>query len=67
MTTTTPKSELSKLSTADLIEQYNLAISSYKGRCTNASPRQRRIDFIVDMLSDRADNNDAAALAWLAL
>lgn len=66
-TTTVPAAKLPKLSTADLIGQYDLAISSYRGRCTNASPRQKRIDRIVDLLSARADADDADALTWLAL
>ena len=65
-TTTAPARSLHRLSTADLIAQYELAISSYKGRNTNCSPRQKRINLIVDMLSERADADDAEALAWLA-
>lgn len=64
MTTTIAKAKLTGCNTATLIEQYELAISSYAGRLTNCSPRQRRIDFIVDLLSDRADAGDSAALAW---
>ena len=65
-TTTAPARRLPRLSTEDLIAQYALAISSYAGRMTNASPRQRRISLIVDLLSARADEGDEAALAWLA-
>jgi hypothetical protein len=64
MTTTIAKAKLTGCNTATLIEQYELAISSYAGRLTNCSPRQKRIDFIVDLLSDRADAGDPAALAW---
>lgn len=63
-TETVAKAKLTKLSTADLIAQYELAISSYSGRMTNFSPRQKRIDFIVGLLSDRADEGDTDALAW---
>lgn len=64
--TTIPAARLTSLSTADLIGQYDLAISSYKGRMTNASPRQTRINRIVDLLSERADAGDAVAEAWLS-
>lgn len=67
MTQTVARRDLAQLSTADLIAQYNQAISSYAGRCTNASPRQRRIDYIVDLLSQRADDDDQAALAWFEI
>lgn len=66
METTVPKARLPKLSTPALIAQYDLAIGSYSGRVTNFSPRQRRIDHIVNLLSDRADAGDETALAWLA-
>jgi len=66
MTKTTPAAKLASLSTEDLIGQYDLAISSYQGRLTNASPRQTRINRIVDLLEIRADDNDPAALAWFA-
>lgn len=62
---TSPARTLPNLSTADLIAQYDLAISSYRGRYTNTSPRQKRIDRIVELLGKRADNGDAAALTWL--
>jgi hypothetical protein len=63
-TATAHKRTLPSLSTADLIAQYDLAISSYAGRNTNCSPRQRRIDYIVDLLSARAEADDVAAVAW---
>lgn len=63
-TTTVAKARLTRLATADLIGQYERAISSYAGRCTNFSPRQQRINHIVDLLSQRADDGDAVALAW---
>lgn len=65
-TETTAKSQLPKLDTAGLIAQYDKAISSYAARHTNCSPRQGRINHIVDMLADRAETGDAVALAWLA-
>lgn len=61
---TTPKVQLAKLATVDLIAQYDAAVSSHKGRHTEKAPRQRRINYIVDLLSARADVGDAAALAW---
>jgi len=63
---TIPAARLPKISTAELIEQYDAAIGSYKGRNTNCSPRQKRINLIVDLLSERADADDAEALAWYA-
>lgn len=64
-THTIPFRKLAGLDTRTLILQYKLAISSYKGRNTNTAPRQRRIDYVVDLLSERADAEDAEALAWL--
>lgn len=63
-TTTVPRARLTRLNTADLIGQYDAAISSYAGRCTNHSPRQKRIDYIVELLLQRADADDAAAIQW---
>lgn len=64
--TTIAKRDLGKLTTVDLIAQYERAISSHSGRYTEKAPRQQRINLIVGMLSDRADAGDAAALEWLA-
>lgn len=64
MTQTIAKARLAKIDTATLIEQYDLAIGSYAGRLTEHAPRQKRINYIVDLLSDRADADDATALAW---
>ncbi len=61
---TIAKAKLTGCDTATLIGQYDLAISSYAGRLTNCSPRQKRIDYIVDLLSDRADAGDPVALKW---
>jgi hypothetical protein len=61
---TIPRARLVQITTAELIEQYNFAISSHAGRNTNFSPRQQRINYIVDLLSARADNDDAAAVQW---
>jgi hypothetical protein len=66
MTKTIAKARLVSCDTATLIGQYELAISSFAGRYTNCGPRQKRIDLIVDLLSDRADQVDAVALAWFA-
>ncbi len=55
MTETIAKAKLPRCTTAELIEQYELAISSYAGRCTNAAPRQKRISYIVDLLAERDD------------
>lgn len=65
MTKTAPARSLPNLTTADLIAQYELAISSYAGRYTNHSPRQKRINLIVDLLEARADDGDETADAWL--
>lgn len=59
------KRHLAVVDTEILIQQYNLAISSFAGRFSNTAPRQVRINYIVDLLSARADNNDPVALAWL--
>lgn len=64
MTATIARAKLTGCDTTTLIEQYELAISSYAGRLTNCSPRQHRINFIVDLLSDRADADDPTALTW---
>jgi len=60
------RDRLASQCTATLIDQYTLAISSYRGRFSNCAPRQKRINYIVDLLGDRADEGDIAALAWLA-
>jgi len=59
-----PRARLQNLTTADLIAQYDLAISSHAGRTSNVGPRQQRINYIVELLSDRADLGDAEALSW---
>lgn len=56
---------LHRQATSDLIGQYDKATSTYAGRLSNKSPRQRRINHIVDLLSERADWGDTEALAWL--
>lgn len=72
MTTAVPAAKLPKLPTAELIAQYELAMASRdryfateRSACGGHSRQQRRINRIVDMLSDRADNDDAMATAWL--
>jgi ADP-ribosyltransferase exoenzyme len=62
--TTTPAARLSKLDTPALIEQYDQAVSSHKGRYTETAPRQQRINKIVDLLTERADADDPDALRW---
>ena len=62
---TVAKAKLPKLSTEDLIKEYDIAISSYDGRFTNASPRQKRISYVVDLLADRADAGDPVAEKWM--
>ena len=54
----------SEIATIDLIGQYDRAIASYAGRFTNCSPRQKRIDYIVDLIDARADEGDDVALRW---
>ena len=61
---TVPKARLVNLATTDLIGQYDRAIASYAGRFTNCSPRQKRIDYIVDLIDARADEGDDVALRW---
>lgn len=65
MTQTIRKAKLAGLSTPDLIQQYDAAVSTYAGRVSNHSPRQVRVNYIVDLLSARADADDLLALAWL--
>lgn len=57
---------LKMAATVDLIAQYDKAISTYAGRLSNQAPRQARINYIVDILGERADCDDADALAWFA-
>jgi hypothetical protein len=66
-TKTIAKRDLPKATTADLIAQYNLAISSTRGRYSNYAPRQKRICHIVDLLAARGDDGDAEVLAWEAV
>lgn len=59
---------LVKTTSAELIAQYDEAINR-PGRRYSANgrtPLQRRINTIVDLLSERADGGDAVALAWFA-
>lgn len=71
MTAAVPAAKLAKLTTADLIAQYDMAISRrvavFAGECSKnggRSPQQKRVDRIVDMLGERADGGDADAAAW---
>lgn len=73
MTAVVPAARLARLSTDDLIAQYDLAISQRTSVFANEeskhggrSPKQKRVDRIVEMLSERADRNDPTALAWYA-
>lgn len=72
MTTAIPAAKLSKLSTLDLIAQYDLAVlkrgyrPQYNGQTGKPTPLSRRINRIVDMISARADAGDVAALLWFA-
>jgi hypothetical protein len=71
MTTTVAAKQLPKLNTPDLIEQYDLAVAKrgfrpmYNAETGVPTPRQQRINRIVDMISARADAEDANAIAWL--
>jgi hypothetical protein len=60
------RDRLATLDTAALIGQYNLAISRPWGRHSNTMPGQKRINYIVDLLSARADAGDPIALRWYA-
>lgn len=62
---TVRQDRLRGLDTAELIGQYDLAVSSSRGRYSNTAPRQKRINFIVDILSARADAGDEVAGEWL--
>lgn len=61
---TIPRAQLAQATTTELIDQYKLGISSHKGRNTNVAPRQKRINYIVDLILARADNDDAVAVQW---
>lgn len=70
MTTAVAASRLAKLGTTALIEQYDLAVLKRGfARAFNANgvptPRQQRINRIVEMLGKRAELDDAVADAWL--
>jgi hypothetical protein len=56
---------MSTKTTAQLIADYDKAISSTKGRYTEQSPRQMRINKLVEELGARADAGDAEAEGWL--
>lgn len=58
--------QLARVATVDLIAQYDKAISTYAGRLSNKAPRQARIDYMVNLLTERADHGDMDALAWFA-
>lgn len=66
--TKTEATQLAKLSTADLIAEYDRRMAARFERCqlgsTRFAARQREIDAIVDELSHRADADDAVALTW---
>jgi hypothetical protein len=71
MTSTVPAAKLAKLTTAALIEQYEIAVAdrvtvfaAEGSKHGGHSPKQKRVDRIVDLLSTRADQGDADALAW---
>lgn len=56
--------------TAALIAEYDALIVARWDKCqmgsSRAASRQRKIDAIVDAISDRADDGDAVALDWYA-
>jgi poly-gamma-glutamate capsule biosynthesis protein CapA/YwtB (metallophosphatase superfamily) len=64
-TKTAPRRSLKAMSTSDLIAQYELAISSMKGRFTEKAPRQNRINYIVELIDEHADAGDTVADEWL--
>lgn len=68
MPTNIRSSQLAKTDTVALIAQYDGAISTPGRRyaANGRTPLQRRINTIVDLLSERADDGDAVALAWFA-
>ena len=68
MTKTIALAQLAKQDTATLVAQYDAAVSApLRRRYQSANnPLQRRINVIVDLLSERADKDDAVALAWYA-
>lgn len=58
-------------STEDLVAEYNERIAGRFTRCNLGSARyvarQRKIDAIVDELSNRADAGDEAAARWFEI
>lgn len=56
---------LYRLRTEDLINQYYLAISSNRGRYSNTGYGQARINWVVDLLTTRAEQGDSMADDWL--
>lgn len=64
MTQTVPARNLHRLSTADLIAEYDRASLAVLRFANYHCPPRKRIARIVELLSDRADEGDAAALAW---
>jgi hypothetical protein len=64
-TTTVPRDRLDALDTAALIEQYRAAIATrHRGPQSGPAGTLRRISYIVDLISKRADRDDPIALAW---
>lgn len=67
MTETIPLAKLPATETTALVEQYALANARPGAKRYNANGPTRlqtRINLIVDLLSDRADDGDPNALAW---
>lgn len=66
MTIIIPRAKLAQLDTSSLIEQYELIQANYGKRYNSTGPTrlQLRINYIVDLISARADNDDAVALRW---
>jgi hypothetical protein len=64
-TTRVPRRSLAKLDTPALIDQYRATIATrHRGVQGGPAGVFRRIDYIVALISGRADDGDAVALAW---
>jgi hypothetical protein len=63
----TPFARLKQLTTADLVGEYGRLMTNRHNYANGSNPaqRQKRINRVVDLISERADDGDSAALTWL--
>jgi hypothetical protein len=68
--TTIPLAKLPAAETTALIDQYELVTADAGAKRYNANGAtrlQKRINMIVDLIGDRADDGDPIALAWFEI